>query len=101
MTLRRDFLLVVTLTAAAMPALGQTATPSAGSVRSGSNPDFSGIWSHPGFPGFEPLASGPTSVINTVRRPQTTDADGRILPPVNKLLVSNPAKLVGDYTIQN
>src|SRR5580700_2481949 len=61
-------------------------------------PDFSGIWSHPSFPGFEPPASGPGPVVNTVRRPQVTAADGRILPPGNNLLVSNPAKLVGDYT---
>ena len=101
--MRPDFLLVVTLVGAATTAaLGQTVTPlasgSSESQAAVSLPDFSGIWSHPGFPGFEPLASGPTSVINTVRRPQTTDANGRILPPVNNLLVSNPAKLVGDYT---
>ena len=45
-------------------------------------PDFSGVWWHPSLPGFEPLASGPTSVTNRSRR------NG----------VSNYDQLVGDYT---
>src|SRR3954469_3615640 len=45
-------------------------------------PDLSGIWTHAN-PGFEPLASGPTSLINRARRPNGT-GDG--------------LKLVGDYT---
>jgi hypothetical protein len=45
-------------------------------------PDFSGIWAHAN-PGFEPLASGPTSLINRARRPNGT-GDG--------------LKLAGDYT---
>src|SRR6202166_1503557 len=53
---RLDFLLVVTMAAAAAaPALGQTGvgpgrtpTQSAASI-----PDFSGIWVHPTLPGFE------------------------------------------------
>ena len=74
--MRRNFLLVVTLTAAAAaPLLGQAAP--AGSV-----PDFSGLWAHPWLPGYEPLASGPTSLTNRSRR------NG----------VSNPVQLVGDYT---
>lgn len=52
-------------------------------------PDFSGVlWSHPSFPGFEPPASGPGPVVNTVRRPQIVDADGRPLPVTNNILVS-------------
>ena len=75
---QRNFLLMVTLAAvAAMPGLGQAAAPKA------SIPDFSGLWAHPSLPGFEPLASGPTSLKNRERRP-----DG----------VSNVLKLVGDYT---
>jgi hypothetical protein len=61
-------------------------------------PDFSGIWAHPSFPGFEPPSSGPGPVTNTARRPQVAAADGRVLPAVNDVLVSNPALLVGDYT---
>jgi hypothetical protein len=60
-------------------------------------PDFSGIWSHPSFPGFEPPASGPGPVVNTVRRPQIVDADGRPLPANNNILVSAfGTALVGD-----
>ena len=33
-----------------------------------SAPDFSGLWNHPGIPGFEPLATGPTSLVNLQRR---------------------------------
>jgi hypothetical protein len=99
---RRDFLVLVTLAAAAAtPALGQapTAVPSASSAAQGaaSIPDFSGIWSHPSFPGFEPPASGPGPVVNKSRRPQV-NFDGRVLPPSNDVLVSNPALLVGDYS---
>ena len=45
-------------------------------------PDLSGIWTH-SIPGFEPLTSGPTALVNTQRRANGT---GNIL------------KLAGDYT---
>src|SRR5499433_1162644 len=94
MNLQGDFLFVVTFAAmAATPALaqeaGRAAAPTGGSAQA-SVPDFSGIWSHPSFPGFEPAASGPGPVVNKSRRPQGADVDGRILPPVNNVLVSNP-----------
>src|SRR4051794_11475239 len=44
-------------------------------------PDMSGEWRHPSLPGLEPLASGPTSLTNLVRRRG----------------VSNYDRLVGDY----
>jgi hypothetical protein len=99
MSVRRwDFPLLLALAAAAMPAWAQTATPAAGSANGAASiPDFSGIWSHPSFPGFEPPASGPGPVVNKSRIPQG-NFDGRILPPKNDVLVSNPAQLVGDYT---
>ena len=84
----RNFLLVVTLAAAAAtPASGQAVVPTAGPAAKGeasaaSVPDFSGLWVHAN-PGYEPLASGPTSLINLSRRPNGT---GDIL------------KLAGDYT---
>ena len=31
-------------------------------------PDLSGIYNHQEIPGFEPLASGPTSLVNLSRR---------------------------------
>src|SRR5215471_15585407 len=90
MTLQRqDFLLVVALAAAAAatPALGQAVAPTVASANSNeesaaSVPDFTGIWVHGSIPGFEPLASGPTSLVNRSRR------NG----------VGNILELVGDYT---
>ena len=84
----RDFLLVMTFAgAAAIPALGQSAAPSAGPSDSGAQsaasiPDFSGIWAHPYLTGFEPPALGSGPVRNRSRRP-----DG----------VANFQQLVGDY----
>ncbi len=67
---------VVLATMAVMPAVSQSAAWPA------SIPIFDGVWDHPGLPGFEPLASGPTSLVNLSRR------DGN---------VSNNMQLVGDY----
>jgi hypothetical protein len=70
----RNFSLAFVLAAAVgTPAWAQTTTPI---------PDFSGIWWHPSLPGLEPLASGPTSLVNRSRR------NG----------VSNYDQLVGDFT---
>src|SRR6202451_2261436 len=99
MTVRRGLLLMVTLAmTAVVPAVGQEVapapTPAAGGTQGSKGiPDFSGIWSHPSFPGFEPPASAPGPVVNTSRRPQGADADGRTLPARNNVLVSNPAPL--------
>jgi hypothetical protein len=94
----RDFPLLVALAAGAvMSARAQTVTLAAGPANGGASiPDFSGIWSHPSFPGFEPPASGPGPVVNKSRRPQV-NFDGQVLPAANSVLVSNPAQLVGDY----
>jgi hypothetical protein len=96
---RRDFLVLVTLAATAVPAalgqpmllqpaLGQTAAPSAapaggGAPGAASVPDFSGTWWHPSLPGPEPLRSGATSLTNRSRE---------------KGNVSNYDQLVGDFT---
>jgi len=88
MNAQRDFLLLVTLASVAVtPALGQTAAPATSLLRSdtqgaASEPDFTGVWSHPSLPWFEPLASGPRPITNKSRR------NG----------VSNYDQLVGDYT---
>lgn len=72
----RNFPYAFALAAAfVMPAFGQS-----GSAQS--IPDLSGVWTHAN-PGFEPLAGGPTSLINRSRRPNGT-GDG--------------LKLEGDYT---
>ena len=90
---RRDFLLLATLAAASVTAFGQAVTPAVGPTGSGAQsaatiPDFSGIWSHPYWPGFEPPASGPGPVTNKLRLREGPQKG-----------VSNPDQLVGDYTI--
>jgi hypothetical protein len=76
----RNFPLHLTLAAAVVtPAFGQAIS---GSERAQPIPDFSGIWLHT-LPGFEPLPSGPTALVNRSRRANGT---GDIL------------KLTGDYT---
>src|SRR5271157_3151541 len=101
----RNFLVFVALaTAAATPALAQTATPVAGTASSATNgdasiPELSRIWNHPSFPWFEPPASGPGPVTNRSRGPQRpAGATGSQASPPTKEGVSNYAQLVGDYT---
>jgi hypothetical protein len=80
---RRKFLFLVTLATAAAPGLGQAVAPAGSNTKgTASIPYFSGVWAHPSIPGFEPLASGPTSLKNLSRRGITSD---------NR-------QLVGDYT---
>src|SRR6266576_3059632 len=76
MTLRNFLLLVALATVAAAPSHPQSVAQTA------SIPDFTSRWVHPSIPGFEPLASGPTSLTNRSRR------NG----------VGNILQLVGDYT---
>ena len=107
---RRDFLLVMILTAvAAAPVFGQVVAPTGGSTGNSkeiatSIPDFSGMWVHGSIPGFEPLASGPTSLVNRSRRTiaqllrdLAIDWQGPGEPP-SADGVSNLLELVGDYT---
>ena len=100
---QRNFLLITILAAAiATPALGQTVA-SAGGPGSGKThgtaetPDFTGVWSHPSFPWFEPPPSGPGPVTNRSRWPQRPGNDGPPLPP-GVAGVSDYDQLVGDYT---
>ena len=63
---RRVFVFLATVATAAVAAgLPHSA------AQTGAVPDFSGIWAHAN-PGFEPLASGPTSLKNRIRRPNGT-----------------------------
>src|SRR5258707_6538162 len=85
-------------------AFGQDVVPAVGPASSGvasstSIPDFSGIWAHPFYPGFELPLSGPGPVTNRSRIRQFLDNDGRPRAPGTKpLLVDHPSQLVGDYT---
>jgi hypothetical protein len=57
-------------------------------------PDFSGIWAHPSGPGFEPLASGPSPVMNRSRRDGTFDNYLWIGDYTNPILKSQAAEVV-------
>jgi hypothetical protein len=100
MGFHRDFALLVTLAAAAAtPAFGQASAPlNNGAENNASIPDFSGIWGHPYIPSFDPPLSGPGPVLNKARWSQVFGTDGPLAPGTNAALVSNPNKLVGDYT---
>jgi hypothetical protein len=67
-------------------------------------PDFSGMWVHGSIPGFEPLASGPTSLVNRSRRSvaQLLRDNAEVWlgagEPPSQVGASNVDELVGDYT---
>src|SRR4051812_13202551 len=85
----RNFSLVLTFAAAFLtPAFGQNQS---------AIPDLSGVWTHAN-PGFEPLASGPTSLINRSRRPNGT-GDGLKLEGdySNPILKPEAAKTVREH----
>jgi hypothetical protein len=97
---RWDFLLVITLVAAAAtPALGQTAMPAVGAASTGTPsaapiPDFSGIWGHPSL-GFEPPLSGPGPVLNKSRLPTgESDFDKPVGDYTNPILKPEAAEVV-------
>jgi hypothetical protein len=102
MNVRWDFLLLVTLAAAATPALGQTAAPAVGPAGSethgaASIPDFSGIWWHPSLPGFEPPASGPGPVTNRSRRNGVSNYDQLVGDHTNPILKPETAEIVKTF----
>src|SRR6266513_1347679 len=104
MSMQRNFLLLVAVaTVAAMPAMAQTASAvrPAGSEteRAASIPDFSGVWTHPAFPWFEPPASGPGPITNLSRWAEQRPGDlaGSAALPPSTVGVSNYDQLVGDY----
>src|SRR6202162_937457 len=94
----RSIIIVVAAALFATPAFAQETSRSTPSV-----PDFAGTWVHGSFPGFEPLASGPTSLVNRSRRSVAqlirdlaNEWQGPGQPPSEN--VSNLPELVGDYT---
>jgi len=96
---RRDYLLLMILAAAAsMPAWGQTVAPGAGPADGGASiPDFSGVWWHPSLPGFEPLASGPTSLTNRSRRNGVSNYDQLVGDYTNPILKQQAAEIVKNF----
>jgi hypothetical protein len=62
-------------------------------------PNFTGVWVYPFCCGFTRPPSGPGPVVNTVRMPQLTGADGRpFRQGANVPLVSSVQQFVGDYS---
>src|SRR5262249_41548244 len=93
---QKHFLLCIALAAmAATPALAEPG------ASKGDIPNFTRVWLHPGFPWFEPPASGPGPVTNLSRWPQRPgDASGSVaVPPLPPGVegVSDYDQLVGDY----
>jgi hypothetical protein len=66
----RKFIIATTAVAALFSSAAFAQRPSKGTTLT---PDFSGVWAHPSGPGFEPLASGPSPVMNRSRRDGTFD----------------------------
>ena len=90
----RSIVVAATATVTLFSSLAFAQQPSQGAA---SIPDFSGTWSHPFVPGFEPPISGPGPVVNKSRTRQIFSGEGRPLPATNNVLVGNPDQLVGDY----
>jgi hypothetical protein len=91
---RRNYLLLMILAAAAMP----TVAPAAQAADGGASiPDFSGVWWHPSLPGFEPLASGPTSLTNRSRRNSVSNYDQLVGDYTNPILKQQAAEIVKNF----
>src|SRR4029453_5117558 len=77
MPLNRIFLLYLIVATSAVPAIAQT-LPSGGvaggTTQTASVTDFSGTWRHPGFPWYEPPASGPGPITNLSRWPESVQS---------------------------
>jgi hypothetical protein len=89
-------LVTVVSAAAASPGLSQTGGSEA------SIPDFSGIWWHPSLPGLEPLAYGPTSLVNKTRRNGVSDYNqlvGDYTNPILQPWAAETVKKFGDQSI--
>jgi hypothetical protein len=103
MPLQRNLLFYVIVAASApLPAVSQTPvngrSPTESAVPA---PDFTGTWTHPVFPWFEPPASGPGPITNLSRWPESAqipDAEaGSAALPATTTGISNYDQLVGDY----
>jgi hypothetical protein len=80
----RDFrLLVMAAAVAASAAASVRAQTAVATAPAASIPDFSGVWTHPYWPGFDPPLSGQGGVVNRSRLPNGGN---------------NTRQFVGDYT---
>ena len=102
---QRNVVSLMILAAIAMPASGQEASPSAAPPADSGTPAaldpklVSGTWGRYSFPGLASPLLGPGPVVNTARRRQSFDDNGRpFAAAARPPLVSDNTKLVGDYT---
>src|SRR5678815_5575853 len=90
---------VIVAASATLPAFSQT--PANGSSPTESAvPDFTGTWTHPVFPWFEPPASGPGPITNLSRWPESAQIPnaeaGSAALPASKTGISNYDQPVAD-----
>jgi hypothetical protein len=91
----RALIITTTATVILFSSAAFTEQPNQGAT---SIPDFSGMWAHPYYPGFELPPSGPGPVTNRSRRRQIFDNDGRPRPPATGGALVSGAPLVGNFT---
>jgi hypothetical protein len=92
---RGTILFLATLAAATAPGFSQAAAPTGSNANStASIPNFSGVWAHTSITGFEPLASGPTSLRNLSRRGITSDNRQLVGDYRNPILKADAADIV-------
>ena len=85
----QQLLLTVALVAVAAHTSAQPTKPEV--------PDFSGIWAHPYWPGFDPPESGPGPVLNKVRRNGIGNSDQLTGDYTNPILKPEAAAVVKHY----
>src|SRR5215469_15646513 len=93
----RHKILAISLLAIATPSLAQSDGPAGAPI-----PDFSGNWRHQSLPGLEPLASGPTSLVNKSRRNGVSDYNqlvGDYANPILKPQAAATVKKFGEMSI--
>lgn len=94
------YFLATALPLAATPQTISAAGPADSEKHSAASiPDFSGVWTHPAFPWFEPPASGPGPITNLSRWPEQRPAgpSGSVQLPPSDVGITNFDQLVGDY----
>jgi hypothetical protein len=99
---RIPFLAALAIAAIAMPANGQDAgSKNSGTEGASAIPDFTGTWTHPSFPWFEPPVSGPGPIRNLSRWPEAAQipdsGGGSAALPITTTGISAYDQLVGDY----